>query len=288
MKKTFFQGVCTALVTPFLNGEINYPLMEQLLKRQLDAGIKAVVITGTTGEASTLTDEEKLQMYRRAKNYVGDDCLIIAGTGSNSTLRAMELSYKAQEEGADGLLIVSPYYNKATPEGLISHYLAIAHRVDIPVILYNVPGRTSMDIPLSVYRHLAQYSNIVGVKEASRDLTKITKICSNCAGFDVWSGNDDLIVPAMSVGAQGVISVLSNVLPVETRAMSEAMLAGDLDTATSLQQQLQPLIDILFCEINPIPVKAAMQYMGYDCGGCRLPLTELSKENRQYLEEFFH
>ena len=171
MKKTIFQGVCTALVTPFLNGEINYPMMEQLLKRQLDAGIKAVVITGTTGEASTLTDQEKLQMYRRAKNYVGDDCLIIAGTGSNSTLRASDLSYEAQEEGADGLLIVSPYYNKATPDGLISHYLTIAQRVEIPVILYNVPGRTGMDIPLSVYRHLAQYPNIVGVKEASRDLT---------------------------------------------------------------------------------------------------------------------
>ena len=288
MKKTIFQGVCTALVTPFLNGEINYPMMEQLLKRQLDAGIKAVVITGTTGEASTLTDQEKLQMYRRAKNYVGDDCLIIAGTGSNSTLRASDLSYEAQEEGADGLLIVSPYYNKATPDGLISHYLTIAQRVEIPVILYNVPGRTGMDIPLSVYRHLAQYPNIVGVKEASRDLTKITKICCNCAEFDVWSGNDDLIVPAMSVGAQGVISVLSNVLPVETSAMTEAMLAGDLDTATSLQQQLQPLIDLLFCEVNPIPVKAAMQYMGYDCGGCRLPLSELSKENRHRLEEFCH
>lgn len=288
MNKTIFQGVCTALVTPFLNGEINYPMMEQLLKRQLDAGIKAVVITGTTGEAPTLSTQEKLQLYDRAKRYVGDECLIIAGTGSNSTQLTAELSLAAQEKGVDGLLIVSPYYNKATPDGLVAHYLAIAKNVSIPIILYNVPSRTAVDIPLSAYQHLAQHPNIVGVKEAGRDLTKITRICSNCAGFSVWSGNDDLIVPAMSLGAQGVISVLSNVLPVETRAMTEAMLAGDLDTATSLQQQLQPLIDLLFCEINPIPVKAAMQYMGYDCGGCRLPLTELSKENRIHLEKFFH
>ena len=287
MKNTLFQGVCTALVTPFINGEINYPMMEQLLRRQLDSGIRAVVISGTTGEASTLTDEEKLQMYRRAKGYVGDDCLIIAGAGSNSTAKTLALSIAAEEEGVDGLLIVSPYYNKATPDGLISHYLTVANRVSIPIILYNVPSRTGLDIPLSVYHQLSQVANIAGVKEAGRDLTKITKTCINCTHFSVWTGNDDLIVPAMSLGAQGCISVLSNILPVETAAMAEAMLAGDLDTATSLQQQLQPLIDLLFSEVNPIPVKAAMKYVGYDCGGCRLPLTELSKENRRRLENYF-
>lgn len=287
MKKPLFQGVCTALVTPFLNGEVNYPMMEQLLRRQLDAGIKAVVISGTTGEAPTLTDDEKLEMFHRAKSFVGDDCLIIAGTGCNSTAKTTELSLAAQEEGVDALLLVSPYYNKATAEGLVAHYLTVAHSVHIPIILYNVPSRTGVDIPITVYRRLSGITNIAGTKEASNELTKITKTCSTCGDFFVWSGNDEYIVPAMSLGAQGVISVLSNVVPVETQAMTSAMLAGDLDTATALQQQLQPLIDLLFCEVNPIPVKAAMNYLGYDCGGCRLPLTELSKENQKRLEAYF-
>lgn len=287
MKKPLFQGVCTALVTPFLDGAVNYPMMEQLLRRQLDAGVKAVVLSGTTGEASTLTDEEKLQLFHRAKSFVGDHCLIIAGTGCNSTSRAAELSLAAQEEGVDSLLVVSPYYNKATAEGLVAHYLTIAHSVRIPIILYNVPSRTGVDIPLSVYQRLAPIPNIIGVKEASNNLTKITRTCSSCDNFVVWTGNDEYIVPSMSLGSQGVISVLSNVVPVETQAMTSAMLAGDLDTATALQQQLQPLIDLLFCEVNPIPVKAAMKYLGYDCGECRLPLTELSPENQKKLETYF-
>jgi 4-hydroxy-tetrahydrodipicolinate synthase len=284
MKKTLFQGVCTALITPFLNDEINYPMMEQLLKRQLDAGIKAVVITGTTGEASTLTDEEKLQLYRRAKNYVGDDCLIIAGTGSNSTLRASDLSYEAQEEGADGLLIVSPYYNKATPEGLIAHYMTIAHTVRIPIIAYNVPGRTGMDIPVSVCKRIAPIPNIIGIKEASNDICKVTRICRDCPDFSVWTGNDDLIVPSISLGAKGVISVLSNLFPIRTQAMTTAALNGDLETASALQKSFQSLIELLFCEPNPIPVKAAMKYLGYDCGFPRLPLTELTQENKARLK----
>lgn len=287
MKMPIFQGVCTALVTPFLNGEVNYPMVEQLLRRQVDAGVKAVVISGTTGEAPTLTDEEKLTLFHRAKSYVGDECLILAGTGCNSTARTAELSYAAQEEGVDGLLIVSPYYNKATSEGLIAHYLTVAHSVRIPIILYNVPSRTGLDIPVSVYQRLAPLPNVVGVKEAAPDITKVTRTCRTCGDFFVWTGNDEFIVPAMSLGAQGVISVLSNVAPVETQAMTSAMLAGDLDTATALQQQLQPLIDLLFCEVNPIPVKAAMKYLGFDCGGCRLPLTELSKENQKRLEDYF-
>lgn len=288
MKKPLFQGVCTALITPFLDGHVNYPMMEQLLRRQLDAGIKAVVICGTTGEAPTLTDDEKLELFHRAKHFVGDECLILAGTGCNCTEKTVDLSLKAQNEGVDALLIVSPYYNKATPDGLYAHYLTIAHRVQIPIILYNVPSRTGVDIPVSVYHRLAPVPNIVGVKEAGSDLVKVTKTCSNCSGFYVWSGNDPLIVPAMSLGAQGVISVISNLLPVETQAMACAMLAGDLDTATALQQQLQPLIDLLSCEVNPIPVKAAMKYLGYDCGGCRLPLTELSREHQKQMEQYFN
>lgn len=284
MREPLFTGTCTALVTPFLDGKVNYPMMEQLLRRQLDAGIQAVVICGTTGEAPTLTNEEKLELFRRSKAYVGKDCLIIAGTGCNCTSRTAQLSIAAEQAGADALLVVSPYYNKATAEGLIAHYLTIAHTVSIPIIAYNVPGRTGVDIPVSVCKRIAPISNIIGIKEACKDITKITNLCRECGDFTVWTGNDDLIVPAISLGAKGVISVLSNVLPIRTQAMCQAALAGDLDTAAGLQQELQPLIDLLFCEPNPIPVKAVLRYMGFDCGSPRLPLTELSKENAVRLQ----
>ena len=219
MKNALFTGTCTALVTPFLGERINYPMFLRLLQRQMDAGIKAVVICGTTGEAPTLTDIEKNTLFRRAKEYVKDRMLIIAGTGSNNTLHAIELSVAAEKTGADALLVVSPYYNKATPEGLYAHFSAIAHGVNIPVILYNVPSRTAVDIPVSVYQRLSRIPNIVGVKEASTDLTKITKIRNACGeGFTVWSGNDDLTVPAISLGAKGVISVASNAAPLEMMA----------------------------------------------------------------------
>ncbi len=284
MNDTLFTGVCTALVTPFLGSEVNYPMMEQLLRRQMDAGIRAVVIAGTTGEAPTLTDEEKLELFRRAKSYTGDDCLIIAGTGYHSTARTIQMSIAAQENGADALLVVSPYYNKPTAEGLYAHYLSVAHSVSIPIIAYNVPSRTGIDIPACIYKRLAPIPNIIGVKEANKDVTKITNICRECNHFTVWTGNDDLIVPSISLGAKGVISVLSNLMPTETKAMADAALDGDLDTAANLQQLLQPIIDLLFCESNPIPIKFALKQIGYDCGGCRLPLTELSKDNQQRLK----
>lgn len=284
MNKPLFTGVCTALVTPFLNGQVNYPMMEQLLRRQLDAGIRNIVLAGTTGEAPTLTDEEKLEIFRRCKAYVGDRCRIVAGTGSNSTVHTVALSKAAEEAGVDALLVVSPYYNKATAEGLFAHYLSVAHAVSIPVILYNVPSRTGVDIPVSVYKRLANIPNIAGVKEASADITKVTKINADCSGsFSVWSGNDDLAVPCLSLGGKGLISVLSNVCPVETAAMVEAALNGDFDTAAALQCQLQPLIELLFSEVNPIPVKAAMKIIGYDCGDCRLPLTQLQESNYRKL-----
>lgn len=284
MREPLFTGACTALVTPFLDGKVNYPMMEQLLRRQMDAGVRAVVICGTTGEASTLSEEERKELFYRAKAYAGSDCLIIAGTGNNCTSRAAELSVAAEKVGVDALLIVSPYYNKATPEGLVAHYMTIAHTVSIPIIAYNVPGRTGMDIPVSVCKRIAPIPNVVGIKEASNDICKVTRLCRECKEFTVWTGNDDLIVPAISLGAKGVISVLSNLLPVRTQVMARATLSGDLDTASALQQQLQPLIELLFCEPNPIPVKAAMKYMGYDCGSPRLPLTELSKENKERLK----
>lgn len=274
MKNVLFTGACTALVTPFLKGEVNYPMMEQLLRRQMEAGIRAVVICGTTGESPTLTDSEKLELFRRAKKYTGDRCLIIAGTGSNNTEHTISLSKAAEEAGVDALLVVSPYYNKATPEGLVTHYTAIAAAVHIPVILYNVPSRTGVDIPVCVYQCLAQIPNIVGVKEASTDISKISKIRSACPDyFALWSGNDDQAAAVISLGGSGVISVLSNVLPEETQAMAQAALDGDFDTAADLQIRLLPLTEALFSEVNPIPVKAAMKIAGYDCGNCRLPLT---------------
>lgn len=286
MKKPLFTGACTALVTPFLEGRINYPMMDQLLKRQIDAGIKAVVIAGTTGESPTLSDEEKLTLVRRCKDYVGNRCLIIAGTGSNNTAHSVALSVAAEEAGADALLVVSPYYNKATPQGIYLHYLSICNAVSIPVIVYNVPGRTGLDIPVSVYSQLASISNIAGVKEASTDITKIIRIRNACGpDFAVWSGNDDQIVPAMAVGGSGVISVLSNLYPLQTQAMCDAALSGDFKTASNIQCQFLPLIDSLFSEVNPIPVKAAMNELGYDCGGCRLPLCPMQPDKLKALIE---
>lgn len=286
MKNPLFTGACTALVTPFLNGKVNYPMLEQLLKRQMEAGIRAVVICGTTGESPTLSDSEKLEMFRRAKQYVSEDCLIIAGTGSNCTEHAVALSKAAETVGADALLVVSPYYNKATGEGLLAHYSAIAGAVHIPVIAYNVPSRTGVDIPVDVSRCLAMIPNMAGIKEASTDVRKVTKIRAECPrDFAVWSGNDDLAAAVIALGGQGVISVLSNVAPVETQALAQAALDGDFDTAADLQTRLLPLIEALFSEVNPIPVKAAMKLIGYDCGDCRLPLTPMSRENCEKLKK---
>ncbi len=287
MREILFQGVCTALVTPFLGDHVNYPLAEILVKRQIDAGVRAVVLAGTTGEAPTLSDDEKLELLARCKQYAGDDCKIICGTGSNSTHHAAALSHAAQEAGADALLVVSPYYNKATAEGLVAHYMTIAHCVHIPIIMYNVPGRTALDIPVNVYKRLSYTANIIGVKEASNDAAKVSRILGECdRSFSVWSGNDALAVPQIALGAQGVISVLSNVYPRETVAMVEAALAGDFDTAADLQRRLQPMMDALFAEVNPIPVKAAMKLAGFDCGDCRLPLTPASPATVQKLEKY--
>lgn len=285
MKQPLFTGVCTALVTPFLDGKVNYPMMEQLLKRQMDAGIKAVVIAGTTGESPTLTDEEKITLFQRCKEYVGDRCIVIAGTGSNDTAHSVALSVAAERAGADALLVVSPYYNKATPDGVYLHYLSICNSVSIPVIVYNVPSRTGLDIPVSVYARLSAIPNIVGVKEANPDITKVAKIRNVCGtDFPIWSGNDDEIVPVISLGGLGVISVLSNIRPIETKAMCDAALRRDFDTAADLQCSLLPLIDCLFSEVNPIPVKAAMKEIGYDCGGCRLPLCNMNFDKLQQLK----
>lgn len=279
MKSPFFTGACTALVTPFLQEQINYPMLQILLQRQIDAGLEAVVICGTTGESPTLSDREKLELFTKAQEYAEGRIKIIAGTGSNDTLHTVELSLAAQEAGADGLLVVSPYYNKATPEGLYRHYLSVAHAVRIPIIIYNVPSRTTVDIPISVYKRLSRVPNIVGVKEASTDIKKVLQIYRECGDdLTVWTGNDDMILPAIAMGAQGVISVASNVFPDKIQALTDFCLDGDIETARKLQCQLLPLMEALFREVNPIPVKAAMACIGLDCGRCRPPLTEATNE----------
>lgn len=286
MKKPLFTGACTALVTPFRNGKLSLHMLETLLQRQMDAGIGTVVLCGTTGESPTLSDEEKLIIFRHAKEFCADGCTILAGTGSNSTRHAMELSQAAEEAGVDGLLVVSPYYNKATPEGLFSHYHSIAASVHIPLIIYNVPGRTGVDIPVSVYKNLSAIPNIAGVKEASTDITKVGRILANCKdGFCVWSGNDDMTVPVIALGGSGVISVASNVFPEKMQAMTQTALAGDFRSASRIALGLFPLTDLLFCEVNPIPVKAAMRLLGYDCGNCRMPLTPLRPEHEEKLQQ---
>lgn len=284
MKQPVFTGACTALVTPFLGGKVNYPMLDQLIRRQLEAGISAMVLCGTSGESATLSDLEKLSIYRRARACIGENGILIAGTGSNSTEHAVSLSVHAQQCGADALLVVSPYYNKATPEGLAAHYRAIADAVEIPVILYNVPSRTGVDIPVEVYRLLSAHPNIIGVKEASTDITKILKIRAACPkDFYVWGGNDDQAAAVMALGGAGIVSVVSNVLPELTQAMAAAALDGDFDTALAIQIQTLPLFQALFREVNPIPVKAAMKEIGYDCGICRLPLTPPSAETLEIL-----
>ncbi len=285
MKEPLFTGVCTALVTPFLDGKINYPMLQILLSRQIEAGIEAVVLAGTTGESATLSDHEKLELFRHSKEFAGGNIKIFAGTGSNDTKHAVELSLAAQETGVDGLLIVSPYYNKATAEGLIAHYTAIAQAVTLPIIVYNVPSRTGVDIPVSVYAQLAKVPNVAGVKEASADIGKILRIRAECPGdFALWAGNDHMTVPILSLGGKGVISVISNLFPEQMNLITYTALDGDFDTAASLQCHMLPWTDFLGCEVNPIPIKAAMAKFGYDCGPGRLPLTPLSPAHQSMLE----
>lgn len=280
MKKPIFEGVCTALVTPFRrDGSLDPDMATRLLRRQEENGVRAVVLSGTTGESPTLSVEEKLRLFRLGREVLSPGTLVIAGTGSNDTAKAVELSRKAEQAGVDALLVVSPYYNKATPEGLITHYTKIAQAVDLPIILYNVPGRTGVDVPVEVYAQLCKIPNIAGVKEASGNLSKIARIRQVCGpDFSVWSGNDDSIVPTLSLGGRGVVSVLSNLCPEETVAMADAGLRGDFKTAGAMQCRLMPLIDALFHRVNPIPIKAALGLIGLDCGPCRLPLTELPPE----------
>ena len=284
MEKPLFTGACTALVTPFHHSKINLPMVDTLLRRQLEAGIPAVVIAGTTGESATLSDEEKCILYRRAKDFVGDRCMIIAGTGSNDTAHAVALSREAEAAGADALLVVSPYYNKATPEGLFAHFMSIAHAVSIPIILYNVPSRTGVNIEPKTVAKLAEHPNINAIKEASGNISKIAEIAALCGdNINIYSGNDDQVIPIMALGGIGCISVLSNVDPKGSVEMTDRFFKGDIKGAAKMQLDYLPLINALFSEVNPIPVKAAMAKMGYCEDYLRLPLTPMEEANRQIL-----
>lgn len=288
MKHSLFTGLCTALVTPFVDGKLNLPMLDILIRRQIDAGVEAIVLAGTTGESPTLSESEKMALFRRGVEAARGECRIIAGTGSNCTAHAVDLSLKAQDCGVDGLLVVTPYYNKATPAGLVKHYTAITEAVDIPLIVYNVPSRTGVDIPLPVCRELSKNPKIAGIKEANPDIVKALRIVSECGNqLPVYSGNDDQTVAVMSIGGKGVISVASNVLPLEMNAMVTAAKNGEFDLAGLMQRKLLPLMDLMFCQVNPIPVKAAMRYVGFDVGPCRLPLDGLSAENEVKLADYF-
>ena len=278
MKKPLFTGACTALVTPFAQGRINLTMLQILLQRQMDAGIGAVVLCGTTGESPTLSDEEKILMFHQGKKYAASGCTIIAGTGSNDTAYALELTKYACEVGVDGVLVVTPYYNKATQKGLIKMFESIADNSTSPVILYNVPSRTGVNIEPSTYKALADHENIVAIKEANGNISKIVETMSLVEGkLDLYSGNDDQIVPLMAMGGIGAISVLSNLLPRKTKEITTNFFNGNIKESAKLQCELHALIDALFCEVNPIPVKAAMAHMGYCENYLRLPLTTMDE-----------
>lgn len=281
-----FTGAGVAIVTPMLpNGDVNYDKLEELLEFQIKNGTDAIIICGTTGESSTLTHEEHLNAIRFTAEKVNKRIPVIAGTGSNSTETAIYLSQEAEKYGVDGLLLVSPYYNKATQKGLIAHYTKIANAVSTPIILYNVPSRTSCNIlPETVAALVKNVENIVGVKEASGNIAQVGRLMSLADGkIDLYSGNDDQVVPLLSLGGKGVISVLSNIAPRQTHDMVQKFLDGDIAGSRKIQLKALPLIDALFCEVNPIPVKAALNLMGMGAGTLRSPLTEMEPENQKRL-----
>lgn len=279
-----FCGVCTALVTPFSMGKVNYEVLEELLDMQMEQGIPAVCVCGTTGEAPTLTDEEHLSIIQCAVKHCKGKMKIIAGTGSNNTSHSVFLSRQAEDAGADAVLVVTPYYNKASETGLIKHYSVIADSTNLPVVLYNVPSRTGVDISVAVCTELSKHENIVGIKEASGNVSKTSRVLKNAAeGFCVWSGNDDEITAQMSVGAAGIISVFSNLCPKEANAIANACISGKFSQAAELQKNYIDLIDALFSQVNPIPIKEAMELVGLRVGSPRLPLCRMDAACRNKL-----
>lgn len=284
-KDIIFKGAATAIVTPFAaDGSVDYKTFGSLIDFQINGGIDALVVCGTTGEAATLTDDEHKECIRFAVEHTAGRVPIIAGTGSNDTEYANDLSKYACEVGADALLLVTPYYNKATPKGLIKHFLSTAEVTDKPIILYNVPSRTGVNMTMPVYRELAKHERIVAVKEASGNLSLVAQIAAELSdSLAIYSGNDDQIVPIMSLGGLGVISVLSNVMPKETHDICAKYLAGDVVGSRKLQLELLDLINNLFIEVNPVPVKTACGLMGMCSDSMRLPLCEMEDSNKEKL-----
>lgn len=283
-----FEGAGVALVTPFkANGDVNYDKLEEILEEQIAGGTDAIVICGTTGEASTMSPEEHLSVIKYGCEVVKGRIPVVAGTGSNCTREAVYMSQKAEEAGADGVLLVTPYYNKATQNGLIAHFTTIAEAIKIPALLYHIPGRTGVTMkPETIVSLCKNVPNIVGVKEASGNFSSIATMMNMADGcIDVYSGNDDQIVPLLSMGGKGVISVLSNVAPKQTHDICQKFFDGDVKGSLQMQLDAIPLVSALFSEVNPIPVKAAMNMMGKEVGPLRLPLTEMEDAHEEVLKQ---
>ena len=284
-KKSIFKGTATALITPFRGGEVDYTALGELIDRQLDCDIDALVICGTTGESATLSDREHRKILEYALEKSGGRVPMIAGTGSNDTAHAIETSKFASSLGYDGLLVVTPYYNKATEKGLIASFEKIADASCAPIILYNVPTRTCCNITLPVYKKLAEHENIVAVKEASGNVSAIAELFAECSDrFDIYSGNDDQTLPLLALGGSGVISVASNIIPNEMKTLCQKWFDGDIAECRRLHEKYLKLMKMMFCEVNPIPVKAAAKMMGLCSDEMRLPMCEIGEENRQKLQ----
>ncbi len=285
MKKTIFTGAGVAIVTPMNPDEsINFDRLGQIIDNQIENGTDAIVICGTTGESATMTDQEHVDCIEYAVKRVNGRVPVVAGAGSNHTSYAVWMSKEAKRVGADALLHVTPYYNKTSQTGLIRHFNAVADATDLPIILYNVPSRTGVNITPATYRELAKHPNIVAAKEASGNISQIAQIAQACGDeLDLYSGNDDQIVPLLSLGAKGVISVLSNIMPRETHDICRLFFEGKIAESRALQLKLLPLINALFSDVNPIPVKEAMNMMGWECGECRLPLVSMQPQAKEHL-----
>ena len=285
MKRIIFKGCGTAIATPFNEQGVNLDEFAKLVEEQIKNGVDSIIVCGTTGEAATMTEEEKLQTIECAVKVSNGRVPIIAGTGANNTKAVIEMNKKVEKIGVDGVLIVTPYYNKTTQKGLIMHYTEIAKNTTLPIILYNVPGRTGVSIKPETALELSKIENIVAIKEASGDLSQVAKIANLCReDLNIYSGNDDQIIPILSLGGIGVISVLSNVRPKYTHDMCYAFFYNENEKAAKMQIDAIPLINALFSEVNPIPVKEALNILGYNFGEPRLPLIKLSEENRKKLE----
>lgn len=284
---SLFTGSGVAIVTPMQqDGSVNFPVLKELIEFQIENGTDAIIICGTTGEASTMTDEEQIETVRFTVETVAKRVPVIAGAGSNDTAHAIELAKGCENVGVDGVLLVTPYYNKTTQKGLIKHYTAIANSINIPVILYNVPGRTGLSISPQTCYELSKVKNIVGIKEASGNFSNIAQIAALCGpDFDLYSGNDDQNVPILSLGGKGIISVLANVAPKDAHDMVAKFHAGDTKGAAELQLKSIELINALFCEVNPIPVKTALSLMGFNVGVCKAPLCEMEPEHLEVLKK---